>query len=138
MRRLTCHFEYRLFYNSLKVNLTAEKVNRIAARLGLTSCEGKILKSEKTFVNGAIAKCRYPAFYNLGSLFMGLQIGGENSEIILMTMTDRGMVKLLTSSFKLGADLSGAVSPVGAGGRRQNRRGLFLFQNKRGFRRCLA
>ena len=33
-----------------------------------------------------------------------------------MIKTDRGMKKLLTRSFKLGADLSGAVGPVGAGG----------------------
>lgn len=57
----------------------------------------------------------YPAFYTMGSLSVGLQVGAESSEVILLIMTDRGMEKLLTSSFKLGADTTIAVGPVGAG-----------------------
>ena len=56
-----------------------------------------------------------PAFYTVGSLSFGLQVGGEASEVILLIMTERGMEKLLTSSFKLGADLSMAAGPVGGG-----------------------
>ena len=65
--------------------------------------------------NGENGEWGYPAFYTLGAVSVGLQIGGESSEIMLMVMTDRGMEKLLTSSFKLGADSSLAVGPVGAG-----------------------
>ncbi len=57
----------------------------------------------------------YPAFYTIGSLSIGLQFGGEASEVILLVMTDRGMEKLLTSSFKLGADITLAAGPVGGG-----------------------
>jgi len=57
----------------------------------------------------------YPAFYTLGSVSFGLQVGGEASEVILMVMTDRGMETLLTSSFKLGADVTLAAGPVGGG-----------------------
>ncbi|MGA7278585.1 MAG: lipid-binding SYLF domain-containing protein [Desulfocapsaceae bacterium] len=57
----------------------------------------------------------YPAFYTIGSLSIGLQFGGEASEVILLVMTDRGMEKLLTNSFKLGADLTLAAGPVGGG-----------------------
>lgn len=57
----------------------------------------------------------YPAFYTLGSLSIGLQAGAEASEIILMVMTERGMESLLTSSFKLGADVTIAAGPVGVG-----------------------
>ena len=57
----------------------------------------------------------YPAFYTLGSVSFGLQVGGEASEVILMVMTDRGMETLLTSSFKLGADVTMAAGPVGGG-----------------------
>lgn len=57
----------------------------------------------------------YPAFYTIGSLSIGLQFGGEASEVVLLVMTDRGMEKLLTSSFKLGADLTLAAGPVGGG-----------------------
>ena len=57
----------------------------------------------------------YPAFYTLGSLSIGVQFGGEASEVILLIMTDRGVEKLLTSSLKLGADLTIAAGPVGGG-----------------------
>ncbi|MEE4243491.1 MAG: lipid-binding SYLF domain-containing protein [Desulfopila sp.] len=65
--------------------------------------------------NSETGEWGYPAFYTLAALSVGLQIGGESSEIMLMIMTERGMEKLLTSSFKLGADTSVAVGPVGAG-----------------------
>jgi len=57
----------------------------------------------------------YPAFYTIGSLSIGVQFGGEASEVILLIMTERGMEKLLTNSFKLGADLTLAAGPVGGG-----------------------
>ena len=56
-----------------------------------------------------------PAFYTIGGVSWGLQIGGEASEVILLAMTDRGVKSLLTSSLKLGADVGLAVGPVGAG-----------------------
>lgn len=56
----------------------------------------------------------YPAFYTMGSVSFGLQIGGQVSEIVLMIMTDRGIDRLLTSTFKLGGDVSVAAGPVGA------------------------
>ncbi len=55
----------------------------------------------------------YPAFYTIGSLSIGLQFGGEASEVILLVMSERGMEKLLTNSFKLGADVTLAAGPVG-------------------------
>ena len=61
----------------------------------------------------------YPAFYTMGSGSFGFQWGGEVSEIILMVMTQRGMDKLLTSSFKLGFDTSVAAGPVGVGAKAQ-------------------
>jgi lipid-binding SYLF domain-containing protein len=65
--------------------------------------------------DGQTGKWGYPAFYTLGSISIGLQAGGEASEVILMVLTDRGMESLLTSSFKLGADATFAVGPVGGG-----------------------
>jgi len=56
-----------------------------------------------------------PAFYTIGEVSFGLQIGGEASEIILVAMTDRGVSALLSISGKLGANTSIAVGPVGAG-----------------------
>jgi lipid-binding SYLF domain-containing protein len=56
-----------------------------------------------------------PAFYTLGEASFGLQIGGEASEIVLLAMTDRGVTAFLSNNFKLGADGSVAVGPVGIG-----------------------
>ena len=48
----------------------------------------------------------YPAFYTMGSGTIGFQAGVEVAELILIIMTDRGVDGLLTSSFKLGGDIS--------------------------------
>ena len=65
--------------------------------------------------DAATGEWGYPAFYTIGSVSFGLQFGGEASEVVLLIMPDRGMEKLLTSSFKLGADLTIAAGPVGGG-----------------------
>lgn len=57
----------------------------------------------------------YPVFYTMGSVSLGLQFGGEASEIILMVMTDKGMNSMLSTSFKLGADATVAAGPIGQG-----------------------
>jgi lipid-binding SYLF domain-containing protein len=56
-----------------------------------------------------------PAFYTIGSVTFGLQIGGEASEVLVLAMTRKAVDSLFSSSFKLGGDLSVAVGPVGAG-----------------------
>ncbi len=56
-----------------------------------------------------------PAFYTIGGASFGLQIGGEASEVILLPMTERGVLSLLSNSLKLGADVGIAAGPVGAG-----------------------
>ena len=60
-----------------------------------------------------------PAFYTMGTGTFGLQAGLEIAEIILMIMTDKGVDKLLTSSFKLGGDIGIAAGPIGAGAKAQ-------------------
>lgn len=54
-----------------------------------------------------------PAFYKLGSVSVGFQIGGSQSEIILFIQSQRGVDSFLSSSFKFGADASVAAGPVG-------------------------
>lgn len=56
-----------------------------------------------------------PAFYRLGGVSVGLQIGGEKSEILLFVQSQKGVDSFLSSSFKLGADASVAAGPVGQG-----------------------
>ncbi len=56
-----------------------------------------------------------PAFYTLGSVTFGLQIGGESAEVIMMIRTQKAMDALFTTEFKLGGDASVAAGPVGKG-----------------------
>jgi lipid-binding SYLF domain-containing protein len=56
-----------------------------------------------------------PAFYTIGSVTFGLQIGGQAEEVVMLAMTQKAIDSLLSSSFKLGADASIALGPVGTG-----------------------
>ena len=56
-----------------------------------------------------------PAFYTIGSVSLGIQFGGEKSEIIMMVFTQKGLDRLYASSFKFGGDASIAIGPVGGG-----------------------
>jgi len=56
-----------------------------------------------------------PAFYTVGSVTFGLQIGGEAAEVLVMAMTQKAVDSLLSGSFKLGGDTSIALGPVGTG-----------------------
>lgn len=64
-------------------------------------------------------KWSYPAFFTMGSATFGFAAGIEKSEVILMIMTNKGMDSMLSTSFKLGGDVSVAVGPVGAGAKAQ-------------------
>lgn len=88
----------------------APQVLRGAFIIGVSGGSGVLLaRDEKAGVwNG-------PAFYTIGEASFGLQIGGEASEVVLLAMTERGVSKLLSTSVKLGADVSIAAGPVGAG-----------------------
>ena len=57
----------------------------------------------------------YPAFYSMGSVSFGLQIGGQSSEAVLLIMTQRGLDSIINDQVKLGADISAAAGPVGIG-----------------------
>jgi lipid-binding SYLF domain-containing protein len=58
---------------------------------------------------------RGPAFHTLGGASFGFQAGADAAEVIILVMTERGVTKLLSPQVKLGADISIAVGPVGAG-----------------------
>jgi lipid-binding SYLF domain-containing protein len=57
----------------------------------------------------------YPAFYTVGSVTFGLQIGGEAAEVVMVAMNQKALDSLLSSSVKLGGDVSVAIGPVGGG-----------------------
>lgn len=56
-----------------------------------------------------------PAFYQFIAGSVGLQIGVESKEVLFMVMTDDALDKLMRNEFRLGADASISVGPVGAG-----------------------
>jgi len=56
-----------------------------------------------------------PAFYTVGSVTFGLQIGGEAAEVVMVATNKRAIDSLLSSSVKLGGDVSVAVGPFGGG-----------------------
>ena len=70
----------------------------------------------KNFKDG---KWSYPAFYTMGSVSLGLQIGADVSEIVLMVMSSKGMQAMLSTEFKLGGDVAIAAGPVGGSAKAQ-------------------
>ena len=66
-----------------------------------------------------VASCRTasgwsaPAYFNLGGGSIGLQIGAQSTDFILLFMNRDGLNSLLKSKFELGGDASVAAGPVG-------------------------
>src|SRR5438105_11966542 len=66
-----------------------------------------------------VASCRTPKGWSAPAFFMvsggsvGLQIGGQAVDLVMLIMNKEGMDNLLNSKFKLGADASVAAGPVG-------------------------
>jgi len=58
---------------------------------------------------------RYPAFVTLSEGSIGLQIGAEASEIIMICLTEKGVNALLDDGVKIGASAGIAVLTIGAG-----------------------
>jgi SH3 domain-containing YSC84-like protein 1 len=66
-----------------------------------------------------IATCRTangwsaPAFFAITGGNWGLQIGVEGVDLVMIFQGDKGMQRMLSSNFQLGADASAAAGPVG-------------------------
>jgi lipid-binding SYLF domain-containing protein len=54
-----------------------------------------------------------PSMFTVGGANVGFQIGGEETDFVLLVMNGRGAEKLVHDSTKLGADASAAAGPVG-------------------------
>ena len=57
----------------------------------------------------------YPAFYTIGSGSFGLQIGVQDSQLMMLILTEKGLNAVLDSQIKLGANASIAIATLGAG-----------------------
>ena len=101
--------EMRKLSRTAKGIFIAPQVLKGAFVIGASGGTGVFLVRE------AAGKWTQPAFYTIGSVSFGFQIGGQASEVILLAMTDRGVTTLLQSSVKLGADVGVAAGPIGAG-----------------------
>jgi len=56
-----------------------------------------------------------PAFFGTGAGSVGLQIGVQDAQVIMLIMNDKALNAILDSQFKFGADASIAVATIGAG-----------------------
>jgi len=54
-----------------------------------------------------------PAYFNLGGGSVGLQIGAQSTDFVMLFMNQNGLNSLLSDKFTLGADASVAAGPVG-------------------------
>jgi lipid-binding SYLF domain-containing protein len=66
-----------------------------------------------------VASCRTvrgwsaPAYFNLGGGSIGLQIGAQATDFVMLFMNKEGLNSLLSNEFTLGGDASVAAGPVG-------------------------
>jgi len=56
----------------------------------------------------------YPAFYTMASASFGLQIGAQESELVLIALSDRAKRAFMADEFKIGAEAGLAVVTLGA------------------------
>ncbi|MGD2000537.1 MAG: lipid-binding SYLF domain-containing protein [Desulfobacterales bacterium] len=77
-------------------------------------------------------KWSQPAFYTIGSVTFGLQIGGEAAEVIMYVRTQKAVDRMLTSRLKFGGDTSISVGPVGAGAKANVVADILSFSRSRG------
>lgn len=80
--------------------------------LGIGGSYGRgamVCRTGKTF-NGPWGA---PAMYALDGGSVGLQLGAESTDVVLLVMNTRGADALLNSKVKLGADASAAAGPKG-------------------------
>lgn len=73
-----------------------------------------------------------PAFYTVGAVSIGLQIGGEAAEVIVMVMTQKAIDSLFTTSVKLGGDMSITAGPYGGGAKANVKADFISFAKSKG------
>jgi lipid-binding SYLF domain-containing protein len=84
------------------------------------------MKKGAIFVGGqygqGVVTCRTgrgwsaPVFIRMAGGSFGFQFGGQETDLILIAVNDRGMQDLLKDKFKIGGDASAAAGPVGRAG----------------------
>jgi lipid-binding SYLF domain-containing protein len=97
-------------FHRAKAVLIAPSVTKAGFIIGGSGGRALVLaRDEKT------GKWVGPAFYVLATASVGFQAGVSVSETVSLIMTEKGLDSLLSSSFKLGGDVSVAAGPIGTG-----------------------
>lgn len=73
-----------------------------------------------------------PAFYHLGTASVGFQAGVEKSEVITLVMNEKALNSLMSTSFKVGGDVSVAAGPVGMGASAPVTADMIVFARSKG------
>ncbi|MBI5248509.1 MAG: lipid-binding SYLF domain-containing protein [Desulfomonile tiedjei] len=83
-------------------------VIRVGLFVGASYGNGVVLRrDEKT------AEWSRPAFFGIKGGSLGLQVGAQSTDLILLLMSEQSVERLLEERFILGADVSVAAGPVG-------------------------
>jgi SH3 domain-containing YSC84-like protein 1 len=86
----------------------APQVLNAAVVVGASSGDGVlVVRDEKT------RTWHGPAFYSVWGASLGLQVGAEASEVVVLVMTQRGVTAMLKPGVRFGVDASIAVGPMG-------------------------
>jgi lipid-binding SYLF domain-containing protein len=85
-------------------------VKKVAVGVGGSYGRGAITCRSGENYDGAWSA---PAMFALEGASIGLQLGGQAIDYVLLVMNDRGAGSVLTSKVKLGADASAAAGPKG-------------------------
>lgn len=56
-----------------------------------------------------------PAFYTMGGASVGLQIGVQDAQVVMLIMNDKALDAVLDSQFRVGADANVALGTLGRG-----------------------
>jgi lipid-binding SYLF domain-containing protein len=56
-----------------------------------------------------------PAFYTMGGASVGLQIGVQDAQVVMLVMNDKALDAVLDSQFRIGADANVALGTLGRG-----------------------
>lgn len=97
-------------FRRAKAVLIAPSVTKAGFIIGGSGGRALVLaRDEKT------GKWVGPAFYVLATASVGFQAGVSVSETVSLIMTEKGLASLLSSSFKVGGDVSVAAGPIGEG-----------------------
>lgn len=78
----------------------------------------------------------YPAFYHLAGASIGLQIGGQISQVMMVIMHEQALKRILEHNIELGAGASVAIGPIGkeigAGSSGQFEADIYTFASTQG------